>query len=490
MPVLAAEGGRRCRARRAGVVSALTLPRHALDCGACGSSSDPFGRSLGCLRRSHHGAAEAPPSTKPMYHDLPASPIAAPSEDLGAHGRLLEQYPDPLHCLDEGGRVVSCNRAWLELTGFEAVDVLGRPLDAFLAQAPYLTEELLTRACAAEVVLYLACRDGTRREVLAAARRPWPEGAQPGVLLMRLRDSSAVTRMKEMAAHQDKLASVGMLAAGVAHEINNPIGFVASMLNTLDKYLVRLARLTTSYRALEELVAARAPGTEGPAGERAVAECLAQIRAERQAGKIDFVLQSLPELVGRCREGTERVKRIVSDLRTFARVDDASAVAVDLNQIVESALNICWNELKYKAEVVRDLAELPPVRANASKLSQVFINLFVNAAQSIEGKGTVTIRSRRVADGTLQVAVTDTGCGIAPEHLPRLFDPFFTTKPPGQGTGLGLNVASNIVQHHGGRIRVETGLGRGSTFFVELPCDAEGCHVGQSAAQLGSAVAS
>ena len=270
-------------------------------------------------------------------------------------------------------------------------------------------------------------------------------------LRQELEDQQAIV------GQQEKLASVGMLAAGVAHEINNPIGYVSSMLNTIEKYNGRIFEIVESYRALHL--------AEGGTPDK---QTLDDLDARWRKGKIDFAVKSLPKLVGRCKEGTERVKKIVSDLRSFSRTDEQAVSEFDLNEVIEMSLNISWNELKYKAEVVRDLTDSAMVAGSSSKLASVFVNLLVNAAQALDKQGTITVTSR-VAGGTVIATVADTGKGIAPEDLSKIFDPFFTTKPVGQGTGLGLNVAYNIVQQHHGRIWAESELGVGTTFFMELP---------------------
>jgi len=268
----------------------------------------------------------------------------------------------------------------------------------------------------------------------------------------------ALKDQQAIVGQQEKLASVGMLAAGVAHEINNPSGYVSSMLNTIDKYNKRILEVVEGYRDLHQ--------EEGEIKE--VRQRLDDLEARWRKGKIDFAFKSLPKLVGRCREGTDRVKGIVSDLRSFSRTDEEAVSEFDLNEVIEMSLNISWNELKYKADVVKELADAAVVAGSSSKLASVFVNLLVNAAQALDKQGTITVTSS-VSEGTVTATVADTGRGIAPEDLSKIFDPFFTTKPVGQGTGLGLNVVYNIVQQHNGKIWAESEQGKGTTFFMELP---------------------
>ncbi|MDO3377421.1 ATP-binding protein [Geoalkalibacter halelectricus] len=252
---------------------------------------------------------------------------------------------------------------------------------------------------------------------------------------------------------QEKMAGIGQLAAGVAHEINNPLGYISSNLATLDKYLERLGEFVENQDALLK---------EG------LGQAHLELESRRKALKIGAILEDIPHLLAESREGAARVKKIVQDLKSFSRVDEGEPVVADLVQVLESTINIVWNEIKYKAELVRDYAELPPLRCHPQQLGQVFMNLLVNAAQAIDKQGTIRV-SARSARGWIWVDVSDTGAGIAPEHLGRLFEPFFTTKEVGKGTGLGLSIAYEIVQKHGGEIRVASQPGQGATFSVGLP---------------------
>jgi len=274
--------------------------------------------------------------------------------------------------------------------------------------------------------------------------------------------AEALARLQEAHAQllqSDKMASIGQLAAGVAHEINNPIGFISSNLNSLARYVADLSRVLN---ADDELVAAC---LSAQPGALAIAEKVQALRREVDVG---YLLSDVNALIKESIEGTQRVRQIVSDLRDFSHIDSPDLSDEDINRLLDKTINVCWNELKYKAEVVREYGDLPTVRCYGGKLGQVFLNLLVNAAQAIEERGTITVRTGRSGD-QVWVEVADTGCGIPHENLRRIFEPFFTTKEVGKGTGMGLHLAYRIVEAHRGRILVESKVGQGTTFRVELP---------------------
>jgi PAS domain S-box-containing protein len=253
----------------------------------------------------------------------------------------------------------------------------------------------------------------------------------------------------------EKMASIGQLAAGVAHEINNPIGFVSSNISTLEGYLRDLFQISDAYAAAEG-----SPSACCPEFERA--------RALKMEKDYDFLRADIPQLLIETREGLSRVATIVRDLKDFSRPGDAAMEWADLHQGLDSTLNIVWNELKYKCTVKKEYGELPPVWCVLAQLNQVFMNLLVNAAHAIPEKGDITIRTGQQG-AEVFVAIADTGSGIAAENLTRIFDPFFTTKPVGSGTGLGLSLAYSIVRKHQGRIEVQSEAGKGTVFTVWLP---------------------
>ncbi|WP_372167432.1 ATP-binding protein [Xanthomonas axonopodis] len=254
----------------------------------------------------------------------------------------------------------------------------------------------------------------------------------------------------------EKMASIGQLAAGVAHEINNPIGYVHSNLGSLQEYLRSLFTLIEAYeRALQ------APDPKA---------LIPEIDEIRNRADIDFISRDLPQLMAESREGIERVTRIVRDLKDFSYSDRSESwKMVDLHAGLESTINIIWNELKYKVTLERNYAELPLVECLPSELNQVYMNMLLNAGQAIVERGTITVTTGRDEAENVWIQFQDSGAGIAPDLLQRIFDPFFTTKPVGSGTGLGLSISYGSINKHHGRIDVESTPGQGASFRITLP---------------------
>ncbi|PNU19938.1 hypothetical protein C2E25_09715 [Geothermobacter hydrogeniphilus] len=255
---------------------------------------------------------------------------------------------------------------------------------------------------------------------------------------------------------QEKMASIGQLAAGVAHEINNPVGFIKSNLATLGKYVDKLRQFI---ELQAEILAEQVPAEKREA-----------LKAEEKKLKIRYLLDDIPDLIAESLDGAERVKTIVQNLKSFSRVDQSEYSEADINECLESTINIVWNELKYKVTLERDLAELPRVKCYPQQLNQVFMNILVNAAQAIETKGEIVVQTA-VEDASVVVRISDDGCGIPEENLTRIFEPFFTTKEVGKGTGLGMSISYEIIKKHGGDIEVDSRVGEGTTFRISLPLE-------------------
>lgn len=273
--------------------------------------------------------------------------------------------------------------------------------------------------------------------------------------------NAKLSMAQEQLVQSEKLASIGQLAAGVAHEINNPIGYIFSNFGTLQSYLDQLFDMLHVYQAAEA---------------EASPETAARLGAMRKTLDLDFLRDDIPVLMSESKEGIARVRHIVQDLKDFSRVDaNQEWVWSNLHGGIDSTLNIVSNEVKYKADVVKQYGAIPDIECLPSQINQVIMNLVVNAAHAMsERRGTITLRSGTLGEAgsdaeQVWLEIADNGAGIARENLSRIFDPFFTTKAVGKGTGLGLSLAYGIIQKHRGSIDVDSEVGRGTTFRIVLP---------------------
>ncbi|RZT11349.1 PAS domain S-box-containing protein [Duganella sp. CF402] len=381
------------------------------------------------------------------YHASTLIPGAYEAEDffpnLGAGGHWLHFTAAPLR--DSAGRVVGAIETLRDVTERRvAENALRRAYDNL--------EHLVDKRTA-----QLADMNEQLQEDIRQRHQAEAELRRSNLELTELNDK--LSRAQQQLVQADKLASIGQLAAGVAHEINNPVGYIFSNFSTLQGYLDQLFQMLDAYQQAEPALAEAAP---------AVA---AALRAQREQIDLDYLRQDVPALMAESREGIVRVRHIVQDLKDFSRVDtNQEWVWANLHRGIDSTLNIVSNEVKYKADVVKEYGAIPDIQCLPLQINQVVMNLVVNAAHAIgEQRGRITVRTGTEGDGEVWFEVADTGSGIAPDTLARIFDPFFTTKAVGQGTGLGLSLAYGIVRKHGGRFEVDTAPGAGSRFRVRLP---------------------
>ncbi|MRR51473.1 MAG: hybrid sensor histidine kinase/response regulator [Rhodocyclaceae bacterium] len=255
----------------------------------------------------------------------------------------------------------------------------------------------------------------------------------------------------------EKMAAMGQLAAGIAHEVNTPIGFIGANLGTLEKYWQNIVSLLAAYEAAEVQVGNAA--------------AFAAVRTCKRDIAYDALRQDLPDLLAESKEGVDRVRKIVQDMRNFSRTSDTDWQWADIHHGMDSTLNIVWNELKYHCKVTKHYGQLPKICCLPSQLNQVFVNLLVNAGHAIRGRGEITITTESAGSEAVYIRISDTGTGMSAETRARIFEPFFTTKPVGQGTGLGLSVAKGIIERHHGKIEVTSEPGQGTTFTITLPVD-------------------
>jgi PAS domain S-box-containing protein len=274
-------------------------------------------------------------------------------------------------------------------------------------------------------------------------------------LLQQIALNKSIEEAQRHLLQSEKMASLGQLAAGVAHELNNPIGFVYSNMGTLEGYLNDIFVINAAYEESEKETGQSCPALDS-------------VHKLKLSKDYNFIKQDIFQLMTQSKDGLMRMKNIVQDLKDFSHVGEESWKWFDLHKGLDSTLNIVWNELKYKCQIHKEYGTLPDVYCMPSQINQVFLNLLVNAGQAIETKGDITIRSG-VSDDEVWVEVEDTGKGIEPGIILRIFDPFFTTKPVGKGTGLGLSLTSGIMQKHKGRIEVKSEVGTGTAMRMYLP---------------------
>ncbi|MFZ6742603.1 ATP-binding protein [Undibacterium sp. JH2W] len=288
--------------------------------------------------------------------------------------------------------------------------------------------------------------DITKRKEMEASL--FKKGEEQQLLIKKLQEAH------EQLLQSEKMASVGQLAAGIAHEINNPIGFINSNIGSLRSYVDKLFDVIKQY---EDLIRQQTP-----------AIALEKVDELRESADLDFLKEDIQDLVRESMDGLKRVKDIVQSLKDFSHVGETDWQEADIHHGIDSTLNIVINEIKYKANIVKEYGQLPPVKCIISQINQVVMNLLVNASHAIKENGMIKI-STGCDMSMAWIKVLDTGAGIPPENLNRIFEPFFTTKPVGSGTGLGLSLSYGIVKKHGGKIEVHSVLGKGTCFTIWLP---------------------
>jgi two-component system NtrC family sensor kinase len=283
------------------------------------------------------------------------------------------------------------------------------------------------------------------------------EDARKNIQITLERLGNAYEELKASQAkilQQEKMASIGHLAAGVAHEINNPMAFIASNLGTLDKYIRRLLDFIQMQEEMFKSLKAT--------------DTIEKLGKKRKELKLDYIVQDVKQLITESLDGSERVQKIVQGLNRFSRVDNAEYKDADINGCIENSIKIVWNELKNKATLTKNYGNFPHTKCYPQQLNQVFVNLLINAVQSIKKQGEIAINTWS-KDGSIWITVSDTGCGISKENQSKVFEPFFTTKEVGKGTGLGLSISYEIIQRHKGEITFESKAGKGTTFTIRIP---------------------
>ena len=323
----------------------------------------------------------------------------------------------------------------------------------------------------AQVVI--SCRDITEEMKSAEKINHLNEELNAAILQAKLKNEELEKTLQRLKGSQaqifqsEKMSSIGQLAAGIAHEINNPTGFVSSNLKTLAEYQEDLGGLIIKYRDLLSKLKDMYANTETPF---ILSKQIHEIKKTEEEIDIEYILGDIKDLIEESKEGTNRIKKIVQDLKDFAHPGEDKLQLADINKNIESTLNIVWNEIKYKATVTKEFGDLPEIECYPHQLNQVFMNILVNAAQAIDKNGEIKIKTKR-ENNNINITISDNGSGIPCENIENIFNPFFTTKELGKGTGLGLNVAYNIVKKHKGKINVESEVGKGTTFTISIPVE-------------------
>ncbi len=390
---------------------------------------------------------------------------------------LIETTDDWVWEVDAEWRYTYASPRVRDMLGYEPEDIIGKtpfelmtPEEARRAKeafGPFIAEKRSFN----NLINVNLRKDGTA-VILETSGKPFfdEHGALLGYrgidrdITLRKKAEEDNEKMRVQLVQSDKLASIGQLAAGVAHEINNPVGFVSSNLNALSSYLNALQDLDSMNERLLE--AARHGPSEGLSG------LVREIEAFREASDIRFALKDSADLVAESKDGLQRIQSIVKGLKEFSHSAEAEMIRSDVNTCLEAAVKLGWHEIKYKADVVKELGVVPLIPCKPQQLTQVFLNMLVNASQAIEEKGSILVRSRH--DGEeVKIEISDTGCGIPEDVMKRIFDPFFTTKPVGKGTGLGLSIAYGIISEHNGRIEIASEPGIGTCVTISLPAGCE-----------------
>ncbi len=385
----------------------------------------------------------------------------------------LDCTDDVMFLTDLNGYIQQCNKKLIEMTGMDKEQILGEKWENLFLKTGF--NEELHEPNHIEIV-----HDSEERFHLNLRPVKSSDNVEYGYIiymhnvtkLRRAREKFQETNQKLKEAYiklrkawlhilqQEKMASIGQLAAGIAHEINNPIAYVISNLNSLAAYTDKIIKfLNEQLKVIEKIT-----GFD-------IDECnkmINGINEKKHKYKIDFILEDIKSLVQESVIGSNKIKKIVQDLKDFSYIDQEQYKPADLNKGLDNTINILRNELKHKVILKKDYKNIPLTNCNPGQLNQVFMNIILNAVQSIKDKGEIIVKTRHIKSDII-ISISDTGCGIKKNDLNRLFEPFFSTKDVGSGTGLGLSTSFEIVKNHNGEINVKSEVDKGTMFIIKIP---------------------
>ena len=465
---------------------------------ACSAAAPPCvvvvrgGGDAFALAAFRRGAASCVVADGALVHELPAAVRTQVARRIAEAGAVRVNRTSPpasalekstadiirimnsaLWVVSRDGHIDFANPTAASIVGMPTEELIGLPTSHFLRvgerwEGPIQrTLDHGERVRGAETVL---TRDDGQVVPIGLSCAPLEEAGECVGAVVIFQDLTEIKQLEQQVLQTEKMASIGQLAAGVAHEINNPMGFIHANLCQLTEYAGDLGRVWEKVDTLRKI--ARAPGRD-PAELRQAAAELEAVIDEVDAA---FLLDDLAKAIQESLEGSERIHSIVQDLRAFSHQDTAKRALTDVNKALDSTANIVWTMMKHSVRLTKEYGELPPVSCYPVPLKQVFMNLIVNAYQAIEERaeldaahrGEIRLRTELADDG-VRIVITDNGVGIPDDAVARIFDPFFTTKEVGVGTGLGLSTSFNLIERHGGTLRVESEPGQGSSFEVWLP---------------------
>ena len=421
---------------------------------------------------------------------------------------IIESMGEGLIVISPKRDIVTLNEAFCSMTGYKRQDLIGKKIDSIFSHDMQSNESysssfdiIMNKGAISNLETHCINKAGEKIPVLFSGAAMRSKGKEDVVAIVSIvcvvRDITQRKKMEEdlknakqsleehhqqlhdafddmkktheelkttqnQLLQSEKLASIGQLSAGIAHEINNPLGFISSNIEALESYIHSYMQVLDFSDQIRAAIASK--------DFEVAAAIVLQVKELEDRINYDFIKDDVYSLIKESKGGIERIKKIIMDLKTFARPDTESQKSSRIEEILDAAVNICWNEIKYWADLKKEYAHVSPIVCNSQKLVQVIVNLLVNASQAIprDQRGLITIKTYEDNE-YIYVDVKDSGKGIEQEHLRKIFDPFFTTKEIGVGTGLGLSVTYQIIKEQQGDIKVKSEIGKGTIFTISLP---------------------